>query len=216
MTAPGSTGRIGVAVASGMLKGVYGHGVLAAFEERGLRAQVYGTASSSALSGGLAAVGRARRTGVAYWTGAAAAAADKGMSGVVLDSIAEYGPTLREGLFRPEAPEFLLAAGKVTDPAAAEATQGPDAKALGRRLLRNVFAGDRSWVDEHLATVVFSSRAGSGGRSASWHRTTTTPCPMPRHACCTRGPYRRRSTGRHTSMPHTPAPARHGRSRPRV
>ncbi|GAB2446014.1 hypothetical protein [Streptomyces incanus] len=164
MTAPGSTGRIGVAVASGMLKGVYGHGVLAAFEERGLRAHVYGTASSSALSGGLAAVGRARRTGVAYWTGAAAAAADKGMSSVVLDSIAEYGPTLREGLFRPGAPEFLLATSKVTDPAAAETTQGPDAKALGRQLLRNVFAGDRSWVDEHLATVVFSSRAGSGGQ----------------------------------------------------
>lgn len=41
--------RIGITVASGMLKGVFGHGVLSAFEERGLRADVYGAASSSGL-----------------------------------------------------------------------------------------------------------------------------------------------------------------------
>ncbi|MET7358352.1 hypothetical protein ABZS76_07845 [Streptomyces sp. NPDC005562] len=163
MTDAGATERIGIAVASGMLKGVYGHGVLAAFEERGLRGDVYGTASSSALSGGLAAVGRARRTSVDYWLKAAAAATEKGMSAVVLDSIGEYGPVLREGLFRADAPEFLLATGKVTNPAAAEVTQGSGAKALGRDLLRNVFTGDRSWVEENLATVVFSSRAEPGG-----------------------------------------------------
>ncbi|WP_051338502.1 hypothetical protein [Streptomyces flavidovirens] len=163
MTGANTTERIGIAVASGMLKGVYGHGVLSAFEERGLRAQVYGTASSSGLSGGLAAIGRARRTGAEYWLGAAGAAAEKGMSSVVLDSIREYGPALREGLFHPEAPEFLLATSKVTNPAAAEATQGPQAKALGKQLLRNVFTGDRSWVEENLSTVVFSSRAAAGG-----------------------------------------------------
>ncbi|MFJ2768920.1 hypothetical protein [Streptomyces sp. NPDC087300] len=163
MTDAGATERIGIAVASGMLKGVYGHGVLSAFEERGLRADVYGTASSSVLSGGLAAVGRARRTGVDYWLKATAAAAEKGMSAVVLDSIEEYGPVLREGLFAAAAPEFLLATGKVTNAAAAEITQGSGAKALGRDLLRNVFAGDRSWVAENLATVVFPSRAEPGG-----------------------------------------------------
>ncbi|PAZ12645.1 hypothetical protein CLM62_29010 [Streptomyces sp. SA15] len=156
-------GRIGIAVASGMLKGVYGHGVLSAFEERGLRAHVYGTASSSALSGGLAAVGLARHTGVEYWLDAAAGAAHKGMSQVVLDSIAQYGPVLREGLFRPSAPEFLLATSKVTTSAGAQATQGPEAKTLGRQLLRNVFTGDRGWVLENLATAVFSSRAIPGG-----------------------------------------------------
>lgn len=154
--------RLGIAVASGMLKGVYGHGVLSAFEERGLCADVYGTASSSGLSGGLAAVGRARQVGVGYWLGAAAAAVDKGMSSVVLDSIAEYGPTLREGLFRPDAPEYLLATSKVTNTAAAETTQGPGAKALGKQLLRNVFTGDRGWVEQNLAPVVFSSQAAPG------------------------------------------------------
>ncbi|CAL9628844.1 hypothetical protein SUDANB176_06028 [Streptomyces sp. enrichment culture] len=163
MTGAGAAERIGVAVAAGMLKGVYGHGVLSAFEERGLRAHVYGTASSSALSGGLAAIGRARRTGVDYWLNAAAAAAGKGMSDVVLSSIAEYGPLLRAGLFRPGAPEFLLATSKVTDPAAAETTQGPGAKALGKQLLRNVFTGDRGWVEENLAAAVFSSRPRPGG-----------------------------------------------------
>ncbi|MGC5364881.1 hypothetical protein ACPXCE_24960 [Streptomyces sp. DT24] len=165
MTDAGTTKRLGIAVASGMLKGVYGHGVLSAFEERGLRADVYGTASSSVLSGGLAAVGSARRTGVDYWLKAAAASADKGMSQVVLDSIEEYGPTLRDGLFGPHAPEFLLATGKVTTAEAAEITQGPGARELGRQLLRNIFTGDREWVRANLATVVFSSAAsGEGAR----------------------------------------------------
>ncbi|MFD4953137.1 hypothetical protein [Streptomyces sp. NPDC058451] len=155
-------GRLGIAVASGMLKGVYGHGVLSAFEERGLGADVYGTASSSGLSGGLAAVGRAREVGVGYWLGAAAAALDKGMSNVVLDSIAKYGPTLREGLFRTGAPEYLLATSKVTDPAAAETTRGPGAKALGKQLLRNVFSGDRGWVEQNLAPAVFSTQVAPG------------------------------------------------------
>ncbi|MGW4745904.1 hypothetical protein ACWEPR_14000 [Streptomyces sp. NPDC004290] len=159
MTPTGTRPRIGIAIASGMLKGVFGHGVLSAFEERGLRAQVYGTASSAVLSGGLAAVGRARATGVAYWHQAAAGAAGKGMSQVVLSSIEEYGPTLRDGLFRAGAPEFLLATSRVTNPAAAEITQGPGAKELGRQLLRNIFTGDRTWVEENLAAEVFSSYA---------------------------------------------------------
>ncbi|MET9138966.1 hypothetical protein [Streptomyces parvulus] len=155
-------GRVGVVVASGMLKGVYGHGVLSAFEERGLRADVYAAASSSGLSCGLAAIGRAREVGVDYWLGAAAAAGERGMSRVVLDSIAAHGPALREGLFRPGAPEYLLATSKVTDAAAAETTQGPGAKALGKQLLRDVFTGDRGWVEKNLAPVVFSSRAEPG------------------------------------------------------
>ncbi|MEV1047528.1 hypothetical protein [Streptomyces sp. NPDC049916] len=163
MTEADTTRRLGIAVASGMLKGVYGHGVLSAFEEAGLRAQVYGAASSSGLSGGLAAIGQARRTGVDYWIGAAGGVAEKGMSRVALDSIEEYGPRLRAGLFRPGAPEFLLATSKVTNAAAAAATQGPEAKALGKQLLRDVFAGNRSWVQENLTATVFSSRAAAGG-----------------------------------------------------
>ncbi|MEI7032127.1 hypothetical protein [Streptomyces pratensis] len=163
MTDADTTHGLGIAVASGMLKGVYGHGVLSAFEERGLRAHVYGAASSSGLSGGLAAIGHARRIGVDYWIGAAGGVAEKGMSRVALDSIAEYGPLIRGELFGPEAPEFLLATSKVTTAEAAEATQGPEAKALGKQLLRNVFSGDRTWVTENLAATVFSNRATADG-----------------------------------------------------
>ncbi|MFJ3766497.1 hypothetical protein ACIPQJ_13790 [Streptomyces sp. NPDC090082] len=170
MTPTGTRPRIGIAIASGMLKGVFGHGVLSAFEERDLRAQVYGTASSAVLSGGLAAVGRARATGVAYWHQAAAGAAGKGMSQVVLSSIEEYGPTLRDGLFRAGAPEFLLATSRVTNPAAAEITQGPGAKELGRQLLRNIFTGDRTWVEENLAAEVFSSYADASSDAADGAR----------------------------------------------
>ncbi|MFC9428938.1 hypothetical protein [Streptomyces sp. NPDC056987] len=166
-SATGPGGGTGIAVASGMLKGVFGHGVLAAFEERGLRARVYGTASSSGLSGGLAAIGRAREVGVDYWLRAAAGAARTGMSQVALESIREYGPTLRAGLFRDDAPDLLLATSKVTTEAGAELTQGPGAKRLGRQLLRDTLSGDRSWVERHLAPVVFATRPERAGPGAA-------------------------------------------------
>lgn len=101
--------------------------------------------------------------GVGYWHGAAAGVAGKGMSQVALDSIQEYGPTLRAGLFQDGVPDLLLATSKVTTPAAAELTQGPGAKELGKQLLRNIFAGDRGWVEENLAPVVFASRPERAG-----------------------------------------------------
>ena len=168
MTGTGTVGGrgVGIAIASGMLKGVFGHGVLSAFEEHGLRADVYGTASSSVLSGGLAASGRAREVGVRYWRQAAAGAAEKGMSQVVLDSIAEFGPGLCEGLFRSDAPDFLLATSKVVGEGAAVITQGSGARQLGRDLLRNVLNGDRGWVERNLATTVFANRPGTAGATA--------------------------------------------------
>jgi hypothetical protein len=153
--------KLGIVIASGMLKGVFSHGVLSAFEDAGITADVYGVASSATLSGGLAAIGKAREAGVGYWQQAAATAAGKGMSQVVLSSLAQYGPLLREGIFRPGAPRLLLAASRVTSPAAADLTQGPQARALGERLLMDVLNRDPAWVSENLAAAVFDS-AGQG------------------------------------------------------
>jgi hypothetical protein len=159
-------GELGIVVASGMLKGVFSHGVLSAFEDEGLVAGVYGVASSSALSGGLAVIGKAREVGVGYWQTAAATAATKGMSQVVLSSLATYGPMLRDGIFAPTAPRFLLATSRVTNAEAAELTQGPDAARLGFRLLQYVFTRDRRWVSANLAAEVFDSAGDGRGHPA--------------------------------------------------
>ncbi|MBC3843195.1 hypothetical protein GXW82_32315 [Streptacidiphilus sp. 4-A2] len=102
-----------------------------------------------------------------YWQRAAARGTEKGMSQVVLDSVAHYGPGLR-GAVPGDAPEFLIATSRVTNDEAAAVTQGPGAKQLGRDLLRNVFNGDRGWVEQNLATTVFANRpsaaAGAGAR----------------------------------------------------
>lgn len=148
---------LGIVVASGMLKGVFSHGVLSAFEAAGIQGGVYGVASSSALSGGLAAIGHARTVGVDYWHKAAATSAERGMSEVVLSSLAEYGPVLRSGIFAEGAPRFLLATSRVATEHGAELTQGPQAQQLGMKLLQGVITKDRSWVDEHLVAEVFDS-----------------------------------------------------------
>ncbi|HMG65668.1 MAG TPA: hypothetical protein VK599_22210, partial [Streptosporangiaceae bacterium] len=157
MSGPPGTG-LGIAVASGMLRGVFGHGVLSAFEEAGLRAEVYGVASSSVLSGGLAAIGQARAVGVDYWQEAAEAARSRGMSRVARDTIDRYAPRLRAGLLTGSGPRLLLAASRVSTAQAAEITQGKGAARLGRQLLRDILAGDPGWAGANLETVVFDSR----------------------------------------------------------
>jgi hypothetical protein len=57
-----------------------------------------------------------------------------GMSEVVLDCIARWAPLLRP-LLPPDAPRLVIAASEVVTAEAAEQTQGPRARTLGRQLL---------------------------------------------------------------------------------
>jgi hypothetical protein len=157
--------KLGITVASGMLKGVFSHGVLSAFEEHGLRADGYGAASSSTLSCGLAAAGQARQVGVGYWHEAASTAAVDGMSKVVLDSIAKYGPMFKDRLFASGAPRFLVATSRVITETAEARTQGPEAAALGMSLLKDVVTRNRTWVDENLVAEVYDTQPDGARRA---------------------------------------------------
>jgi hypothetical protein len=58
----------GIACAAGSYKGVFVHGVLDSFEGAGLKADMYGAASSSTVCAAFAAAGCIRELGgVAYW-----------------------------------------------------------------------------------------------------------------------------------------------------
>ncbi len=160
MTGP----AIGIAVASGAFKGVFGHGVLSAFEAAGFRADVYGCASSSVLSGALAATGLAGSVGVGYWVESAASAERDGvgMSEVVLRSIRQYGPALREGVFAGNGRRLVVAVSRVVTAEAAAITQGADAARLGRRLLIGALRGNGEWANEHLAKTLFDTGGDPG------------------------------------------------------
>jgi hypothetical protein len=147
-----------IACATGGFKGVFLHGVLSAFELAGFRADAYAAASSSVIPAAGAAVGRANDLGLQFWEGGRQLIQEPGlgMSQMVFAGIEQAGPLIRERLFRPGSPRFLIAANAV-DPAGAEDTQGKGARRRGRRLLLAAARGDRSWVESHLSLRLFDT-----------------------------------------------------------
>lgn len=148
---------LAIACAVGGFKGAFGHGVLAAFEEAGLRAAAYGAASSSVPIAGCAATGRVQAAGLDYWQRGLAYLQQPGvgMSQMVQAGIDYLAPRICEGLFRPDAPPFFIAANAVADSVAAE-VQSPNSRRLGRKLLLDIRANDRQWVDNSLTLHLFS------------------------------------------------------------
>ncbi|MBU2847956.1 hypothetical protein HF925_05035 [Acidithiobacillus ferriphilus] len=160
--------RFAVAAAAGTFKGVFTHGVLAAFESAQFLADAYACASSSVISSTLAAIGAARSVGIAYWQDAAtiARAADQNMSHVVMHSIRRYGPLVKSELFpsRPTRIRVLVFVSAVNNDDAAAVTQGDGAGRLGRRLLIDALKGDNTWAERNLDKVYFDSQATEFGR----------------------------------------------------
>jgi len=155
--------RFAVAAASGTFKGVFTHGVLAAFESAQFFADAYACASSSVISSTLAAIGAARSVGVAYWQDAAtmARSADQNMSLVVMHSIHRYGPQIKNALFSspPNRIRVLVFVSAVNNDDAAAVTQGDGAGRLGKRLLINALKGDNTWAEKNLDKVCFDNQA---------------------------------------------------------
>jgi hypothetical protein len=161
------TKSLAIACASGSFKSAFVHGVLSAFEERGLRANAYAAASASVLPAAWAAIGTARDFGVDYWQkGIKLLAKPKnGMSQVVKLGIAEFSQSIGDRLFDSQMPNFFVAATAVITSEAAEQTQGEQAKRLGRRLLVSASKQDRTWADKHLQLALFSSVDANNERS---------------------------------------------------
>ena len=150
--------KVGIAIASGTLKGVFGHGVLSALETHGIKAEAYACASSSVLSGGLAAIGKANEIGVSYWLDVSEKSKEIGMSDVVLYSIEEYGKYIKQAIFDIHAPRFLIVASQVLTQEAQQLTQGDGARKLGRKLIIDAIKKDPTWVSAHLKKVIFDSK----------------------------------------------------------
>ncbi|HLI87754.1 MAG TPA: hypothetical protein VKV37_03620 [Ktedonobacteraceae bacterium] len=157
---------LAIACCSGGFKGIFGHGILSALEAAGISAAAYAAASSSVFPAMCAAIGQAGEIGLRYWRSAIHTLHQpgNGMSEVVLHSIAEARHLLRESLFQPGRPRFLIATSAVKTQEAAELTQGDGARRLGRRLLLQAARGDRSWRDQHLESYIFDTAPGAQHR----------------------------------------------------
>ncbi len=155
---------LAIACASGGFKSVFVHGVLSALAMAGVQANAYAAASSSVFPAICAAIGQADEIGLRYWRGALHALNQpgNGMSEVVLQSIADSSHLLHKSLFQPGVPRLLIAVSAVQTTMGVELTQGDGARRLGRKLLLSAARRDHSWVDEHLASVLFDTAASDG------------------------------------------------------
>jgi hypothetical protein len=153
---------IAVACASGSARGVFVHGVLAGFAERGFRADAYAAASSSALPACFAAAGRLDLLGDAgYWSafldGLRARGGD--VSAVIIELGRKYAPLLAPLLESPAASRVFLAVSAVISAEAAALTQGEGARKLGQQLVLSIRRRDASWAQRNLALELFDTRS---------------------------------------------------------
>lgn len=153
-----------IVCASGGFRGAFVHGVLAAFEEHGLRADAYAGVSSTAPIAAAAAAGQARNMGIQHWLGVLAHRNRTGgdMSSAVQEGINTLAPLAEDALFQPDAPRLMIVASEVINEAAAIETQGSGATKLGRRLLVEAGRGRRYWVEHNLRPVFFDRARMAG------------------------------------------------------
>lgn len=146
-----------IACGSGSFKVIFVHGVLSAFEEANIKADAYASASASVIPSALAAIGKARESGLNYWLkGLEVYHQNKNMSQVCMGGISYFDKKGGQKLFESNQPDFYIATSAVTTQEAGEQTQGKQARRLGKKLLISAAKGDRSWVDKHLKLDLFS------------------------------------------------------------
>lgn len=143
-----------VACSAGGFKGVFVHGVLAAFEAAGLRAITYAASSVSVFPAGAAAVGRIREEGLGQWTGALAVQEATGKPGAMIEWLTEgLVSRTKAQLFLPGAANLVIVASQVKN--------GIVDLRLGRRLLLAAARSQGEWAHEHLAPLSFDSYSRS-------------------------------------------------------
>jgi len=154
--------KIGIACSGGGPKGVFVHGVLVAFAEAGLKAHIYGAASSTAIVAAFAATGQLGMLGgSAHWKKKHARLVrnDYDMSKTILESISEVTATLSIKLFKSDSAAYAVAVSAVITKEAEEMTQGPQARRLGQQLIISTRKRDKSWAEKNLELRLYETRS---------------------------------------------------------
>lgn len=155
-----SNQSLAIACASGSFKTTFVHGVLSAFEQVGLKADAYATASGSVIPTGWAAIGQINQLGIEYWLdGLELLNQGRGLSQTVKEGIVRFRKPICDRVFLPSSPNFCIATSAVVTPEVAAQTQGKQARRLGRKLLISASKQDASWADQHLRFDLFSNFA---------------------------------------------------------
>lgn len=152
--------KIGIACSVGGPKGVFVHGVLVAFAEAGLKAHIYGAASSTAIVAAFAAteqLGMLR--GSAYWKERHARLVqnDYDIGKTILESLPEATAALSVKLFKSASAAYAVAVSAIITKEAKALTQGPQARRLGQQLMISMRKRDKSWAEKNLELRLYET-----------------------------------------------------------
>jgi predicted acylesterase/phospholipase RssA len=152
--------KIGIACSAGGGKGVFVHGVLDAFRERGLQAQIYGAVSSTAIVAAFAATGQlGMLQGFAHWKEKHAHYVhnDYDISKTILESLPEATAILSGKLFESDSAAYAVAVCAIMTKEAQELAQGPQARRLGKKLVISTRKRDKSWAEKNLELRLYET-----------------------------------------------------------
>ncbi len=152
--------KIGIACSAGGGKGVFVHGVLVAFAEAGLKAHIYGAASSTAIVAAFAATGQLGMLGGSeHWKEKHARLVrnDYDRSKAILESISGVTEALSVKLFKSDSAAYAVAVSAIMTKEAQELTQGPQARRLGKQLVISTRKRDKSWAEKNLELRLYET-----------------------------------------------------------
>jgi len=154
--------KIAIACASGSFKGIFVHGVLKAFEDKGFYANAYASASSSTIPAAYAAAKAMDRINLNYWTKMYAYYQSNGfdIAKANLEGIDVLTPLLNN-LMPHQSAELFIGLSEVISEQAIAKTQGEEARMLGKELLVATRRKDNTWAKENLQQL-FASSSSTG------------------------------------------------------
>ena len=151
---------IAICCMSGGYKNVFTHGVLRAFEEKGIRAKAYASCSSSVLIAAFAAFNKVSALDLSLWSdGYATSQAEGNQSGAMLQSIQRLSTEIKNNLWNPQAARLLVATSFVKTEEAAQVTQSDGARRLGQMLLINALRHKPEWKNQNLELQMFDTHS---------------------------------------------------------
>lgn len=162
----GNINKIAICCLSGGYKNAFTQGVLTAFEESGLKGDVYTACSSSALIAAFAAFGEIKQLDLTLWENGYAISQEDGgdQSRAMLHSIQELAPVIKSKLWEPSASRLVIATSRITTSDAIAIAQSEGAKRLGQKLLLNALRHNPEWKDQNLQLELFDTWADEKGR----------------------------------------------------
>lgn len=154
-----SINNLAICCTSGGYKNAFTQGVLTAFEENGVIADVYVACSSSTLIAAFAAFSKIRQLDLTLWKNGYKISQENigDQSQAMLHTIQQLSPEIINNLWSCSSSRLIVTTSLVRTNEAIIATQSDNAKRLGQILLLNALRRNSEWKDKNLELKLFDT-----------------------------------------------------------